>query len=96
MKKYLHIILLLFLIFFLIGCDTFIVSPLIRFMWIGTALGSAIVAIVIDKWNFSTASYLCGSLSLLACLIFKYKLKDNFTNEESQLLQNKTIVEVSE
>lgn len=47
------------------------------FMWMGTAVGSAVISIIIDKWNFPVAAYICACLAALAWLILKFRLKEN-------------------
>lgn len=47
------------------------------FMWMGTAVGSAIVSIIIDKWSFPAAAYICSGLAVIVSMILKLKLKEN-------------------
>lgn len=47
------------------------------FMWMGTALGSAILSLIINRWNFPTATIVCACLTGVASTVFIFKLKDN-------------------
>lgn len=47
------------------------------FMWLGTALESAVLSLIIDRWNFPAAAVLCACLTGGAAIIFLFKLKDN-------------------
>ena len=47
------------------------------FMWMGTALGSAILSLIINRWNFPVATIVCACLTGVAATIFLFKLKDN-------------------
>lgn len=47
------------------------------FMWMGTALGSAVLSLIIDRWNFPMAIVVCACLTGAAVTIFLFRLKDN-------------------
>ncbi|AVQ95620.1 MFS transporter [Ethanoligenens harbinense] len=47
------------------------------FMWMGTALGSAMLSLMIDRWNFSVAAVVCACLTGVVATIFLFRLKDN-------------------
>lgn len=55
------------------------------FMWSGTALGSALVSVIINKFNFSLSAIICGIVALIAGLILKFLVKEKSDHEEAKL-----------
>lgn len=47
------------------------------FMWSGTALGSALVSVVINNFSFSVSTVICGTSAFIASLMLKFLVKQH-------------------
>lgn len=50
------------------------------FMWSGTALGSAMVSIIINYFSFSVAAIMCATAACIASLMLKFLVKEQSDN----------------
>ena len=55
------------------------------FMWSGTALGSALVSVVINNFSFSESAIICAVVACIGSLMLKFLVNENSNIEESEL-----------